>query len=74
MKDELSKEKIQEFYSMIRDDFDKNAHDGGKIFKQDRFHLTEERIYDIEQIDKALKAFEDASGNINILINCESNL
>ncbi len=74
MRGELTKERVQQFYKMIRDDFDQNASDGGKLFKQDRFHIGEERIYDLEQIDKALKAFEESEGKINILINCEANL
>jgi hypothetical protein len=50
-------DRLKNFFNQIRDDFDANANDGGKIFKQYRYHMRETQIYDLDQIDKALNEF-----------------
>jgi hypothetical protein len=74
IKDELGMDRLKSFFTQIRDDFDVNAKDGGKIFKQFRYHLRETQIYDLDQIDKALHEFQRVKGESNILINCSPNL
>jgi hypothetical protein len=67
-------DRLKSLFNQIRDDYDANGKDGGKIFKQYRYHLKDTQIYDLDQIDKALNEFQKVKGELNILINCSPNL
>jgi hypothetical protein len=43
LREDLSKERMKEFLLFIRDDFDKNAESGGKIFRSEKMIKEGER-------------------------------
>ena len=49
LREDLSKERMKEFLLFIRDDFDKNAESGGKIFRSEKMiKEVERKEYKIE--------------------------
>lgn len=70
LREDLSKDRMREFLNFIRDDFDQNAESGGKIFRSEKIKHVERKEYQIEQIQEAIKEFEEKEGKIEVVIKC----
>lgn len=70
LREDLSKDRMREFLNFIRDDFDQNTESGGKIFRSEKIKHVERKEYQIEQIQEAIKEFEEKEGKIEVVIKC----
>ena len=70
IREDLPKERLREFLLLIRDDFDQNAETNGKIFRAEKVEGLERKEYKIDQIQEAIKEFEEKEGKIEVIIKC----
>ena len=61
---------MREFLNFIREDFDSNAESGGKVFRSEKIKEVQRKEYKIEQIQEAIKEFEEKEGEIEVIIKC----
>jgi hypothetical protein len=65
----LSKERIHDFFRLIRDDFDKSSR--GDLFFMEKCGTEKTKEFKLEDIDKALTALED-NPRCNVVIKCNT--